>query len=401
VTHTIVQMIETQQRARSGRPLEVVERKGIGHPDTICDALAEEFAVALARFYVERFGLILHHNVDKVLLRGGAARAAFGGGRIMAPIELYMCGRATEAYKGVRVPVAQLAVDATRAWLRKNIPALDPARHVRVHCLVRPGSTELVDLFERAHRTGVWLANDTSLGVGFAPLSPIERAVLAIDRDLRRPAARRSIPGLGADLKIMAVGRGDQVALTVANAFVGKFVRDITDYAAQKTRLTTRIAATVRRAGVDATGIAVNAADDMDRGSIYLTVTGTSAEAGDDGEVGRGNRANGLITPGRPMTMEAAAGKNCVSHVGKLYNIVARSIAERLVRELPAIAAAECWLVSRIGSPVSEPQTVSLRLQMTGARKRPSQTIEAIVRQELSRTPQLWRAVLRQRITLY
>jgi S-adenosylmethionine synthetase len=51
--------------------------------------------------------------------------------------------------------------------------------------------------------------------------------------------------------------------------------------------------------------------------TVYLTVTGTSAEAGDDGEVGRGNRVNDLITPYRPISLEAAAGKNPVTHVGQ------------------------------------------------------------------------------------
>ena len=48
--------------------VEIVEHKGIGHPDTMCDALAEAFGVALARDYRERFGRVLHFNVDKALL---------------------------------------------------------------------------------------------------------------------------------------------------------------------------------------------------------------------------------------------------------------------------------------------------------------------------------------------
>ncbi|HSJ96111.1 MAG TPA: methionine adenosyltransferase, partial [Myxococcota bacterium] len=63
-------------------PVEVVERKGLGHPDSICDALAEAFSLALSRFYREHFGRILHHNVDKVLLVGGRAEPAFGGGAV-------------------------------------------------------------------------------------------------------------------------------------------------------------------------------------------------------------------------------------------------------------------------------------------------------------------------------
>ncbi|MCG6938704.1 MAG: methionine adenosyltransferase, partial [Gammaproteobacteria bacterium] len=108
--------------------------------------------------------------------------------------------------------------------------------------------------------------------------------------------------------------------------------------------------------------ISVNTADDLKKGSLYITVTGTSAESGDDGEVGRGNRVNGLITPYRPMNMEAAAGKNPVTHVGKLYNIVAQQIAATLVQQLDIVTEAYCYLVSRIGSPIKEPMITDIRL---------------------------------------
>jgi S-adenosylmethionine synthetase len=87
--------------------------------------------------------------------------------------------------------------------------------------------------------------------------------------------------------------------------------------------------------------VVVNAADDLQAGSVYLTVTGTSAEAGDDGEAGRGNRVNGLITPYRPMTMESAAGKNPVTHVGKISNVCASLITQRQVTEIAEIAAVQ------------------------------------------------------------
>ena len=108
----------------------------------------------------------------------------------------------------------------------------------------------------------------------------------------------------------------------------------------------------------------VNAADTPE--SMYLTVTGTSAESGDDGEVGRGNRINGLITPCRPMTLEAAAGKNPVTHVGKIYSVVARQIAE-LLAQSPGIVRAECLMVSRIGSPVTDPAIVQIKLATADA----------------------------------
>jgi S-adenosylmethionine synthetase len=75
--------------------VEVVERKGLGHPDTICDALAEALSLSLCREYQQRFGAILHHNVDKALLCGGSAVPSFGGGTVTRPIDIYLAGRAS------------------------------------------------------------------------------------------------------------------------------------------------------------------------------------------------------------------------------------------------------------------------------------------------------------------
>jgi S-adenosylmethionine synthetase len=202
-------------------PLEIVERKGVGHPDTICDALAENLSVTLSRFYLERFGAILHHNVDKGLLWAGTARPAFGGGDVLEPIEIYITGRATAAFGGVEAPLEELAVEASRAWLRSNIRFLDPERHVRIVPRIRP-------THQRA--AGVSLANDTSFGVGFAPLSELERIVLQVERRLNAQEVKRAHPEIGEDIKVMGARRGDDIALTVACALVGRHVHDLADY---------------------------------------------------------------------------------------------------------------------------------------------------------------------------
>lgn len=340
-------------------PVEIVERKGLGHPDTICDALAEEASHALSRFYMARFGFVLHHNVDKVMLRGGAARPAFGGGVVDEPIDIYVAGRATHEYRGVAVPVETLVHESARGWLAGHMRGLD-AHHVRVHSLVRPGSHDLVELFERQRQGAPKLANDTSLGVGFAPLTALERAVLATERTLQDAAA----PERGEDVKVMGVRIGRPCTLTVACAFVGLHLADLHAYLEARER-----AAAMARAAADAelgagTTVEVNTADDPSSGSVYLTVTGTSAEAGDDGQTGRGNRANGLITPARPMSLESFAGKNPITHVGKLYNVAATRLAEALVAELAGVREAYVQLVSRIGSPIGEPQAVDIRLRV-------------------------------------
>ncbi len=112
--------------------------------------------------------------------------------------------------------------------------------------------------------------------------------------------------------------------------------------------------------------ISVNRADDLasdDPDDYYLTVTGLSLENGDDGSVGRGNRVNGLITPFRPMSTEAAAGKNPVTHIGKLYNVLAGQIAMRIADEAGGeIQEVQVRLLSQIGSPIDLPAVASVEL---------------------------------------
>ncbi|MEM1702551.1 MAG: methionine adenosyltransferase, partial [Zestosphaera sp.] len=99
-----------------------------------------------------------------------------------------------------------------------------------------------------------------------------------------------------------------------------------------------------------------------EKNSVYMTVTGTSAEHGDDGMTGRGNRVNGLITPMRPMSLEATAGKNAVTHVGKIYNVLANKIAVRIIKEVPKVKEVYVKLLSRIGHPIDDPQMALVRL---------------------------------------
>jgi len=341
------------------RDVEVVERKGLGHPDTICDGVAERICVRLCRHYLERFGQVLHHNVDKVLLVGGSATPVFGGGEVTAPIEIYLGGRATDEYRGERIPIHDIAVEACREWLRTHLRGLDADRHVRIMSRLRPGSGDLVRLFGRT--AGTPLANDTACGTGFAPLTDLEAVVLEVERRLNHADTRRSHPAIGEDVKVMGVRRGGRIDLTIGCAFVSGRVRDADDYGQAKHAARELALAAARRVSpMDVTAV-VNAADDLAAGEVFLTVTGTSAEAGDDGEAGRGNRASGLMTPYRPMTLEAVAGKNPVTHVGKLYNILAGQIAAALV-DIPGVVGAECLMVSQIGRPVSDPQIVDVRL---------------------------------------
>jgi S-adenosylmethionine synthetase len=383
---------ELESRPAGALSVEVVERKGLGHPDSICDALAEELSRALSRFYVERFGRVLHHNVDKVLLCGGVARPAFGAGEILEPMDIYICGRATREVNGVRVPVEDLADTACRTWLRRHLPALDPVRHVRLHLLVRPGSPELVELFLRRPADAPALANDSSVGVGYAPLSDLERATLAVERRLNSRTVKQSSPALGEDVKVLSVRRRTRADLTVACAIVGRHVRDLADYLAARDRVQCLACDAARGVADLDIAVEVNTADEPATQSVYLTVTGTSAESGDDGQTGRGNRTNGLITPCRPMSLEATAGKNPISHPGKLYQIAAARIAGQVVQNVEEVAGAECYLASRIGRPITDPQIAEVRVRLTAAALSPpvSARVRSLVEAELQRIPTYW-----------
>ncbi|MDM7266324.1 MAG: methionine adenosyltransferase [Aquificaceae bacterium] len=371
---------------------EIVERKGIGHPDTICDYLAENLSRELCKWYISEYGAIMHHNVDKALLVGGVARAEFGGGEVIEPIEIYLVGRAILEKGSKRLDAHELAVESAKRWLRENIRNLDVERHVKIHTKIKPGSKDLVELFERFQKKGeVPLANDTSFGVGYAPLDSLERAVFEAESFLNSPDMKKEHPEIGEDIKVMGVRIKDRYRLTIALAFVGKYIKDIEDYFQKKEAILKRVKERVEGVVGKEVEVFINTADSKEENSVYITVTGTSAEQGDDGQVGRGNRVNGLITPYRPMSLEAAAGKNPVSHIGKIYNRVANLIAQRVVKEIEEVEESYCYIVSQIGKPINEPQVLDVSVRIKKDIKAIEEVVRRIAQEELDRMPEVWK----------
>jgi S-adenosylmethionine synthetase len=367
-------------------PLEVVEHKGPGHPDTLCDRAAEEACRALCRLYEARAGRVLHHNVDKCALVGGRAAPRFGGGELLEPIRLLVIGRATDQSGADRLPIVDAVRAATRDWLPRAVRHLDPERDVTIECLLRPGAAEL----KRLVAGGTPRCNDTSIGVGHFPPTPCETAALAVAAALVAPAFQARVPAAGEDVKIMAVRRARHLSLTVSCALVARWLPDAEAYRAAREAVRVAAVAAARAAAPDleVEGV-VNAADDERASAFFLTVTGTSAEQGDDGLTGRGNRVGGLITPLRAMSLEAAAGKNPVSHVGKLYNVVAGEVARMLVTTLSGVASATVVLVSRIGDPLDEPQATLVRVHGDLAEDELRRTAVGCVGAALARLPEI------------
>jgi S-adenosylmethionine synthetase len=344
--------------------IEMVERKGLGHPDSLCDGIADAVSVALCREYREKCGVILHHNTDKVQLAAGRSQPRYGGGEVISPIYILLGGRATRVFQGEEIAVDTVAIRAAKEYLR-NVRNLNVESHVIVDSKLGGGSSDLIEVFKgnksekENAEPSVPMANDTSFGVAHAPLSETESIVLNVEEKVMAEF-RDKEKAIGEDMKVMGLRERDRITLTVGDAFVSKYVDDYDDYLETKRRLREFITCIANDYTACDVNVLVNMAD-MPK-SVYLTVTGTSAEMGDDGATGRGNRCNGLITPNRPMSLEATPGKNPVNHTGKIYNLLANRIATEIVENVDGIREVQLQILSEIGRRIDDPKVATAQI---------------------------------------
>ena len=288
--------------------MEVIERKGRGHPDTIADDLAEELSRQLIKAYLKEYGKVMHYNVDKVLVTSDSRE------RIYA----VFAGQCTTA-RGIG-GILEGVCDKVLGFAKGK-------RRINVVNYLNEGSSDLQGNFKKHG------SNDTSFAVG-SPYTDAEKKVLELGEYLDN--LHKSNHRVGTDNKIMYIDGEWIIALA--------FVRGEYDYFAEKEKVRQGI---IKRFGIDA---AINTADTDD--VQFITDTGSSLECGDSGLTGRGNRRNGLITPCRPMTMEAYCGKNNETHIGKIYQDWAMK---------KAIEDGKSYLfVNRIGNDVDDPEVFEL-----------------------------------------
>ncbi|MBS3782639.1 MAG: methionine adenosyltransferase [Candidatus Thermoplasmatota archaeon] len=379
--------------------IEIVERKGIGHPDSVADGIAEEVSKALSRMYLEKHDRILHHNTDEVQIVGGQAKPVFGGGEILEPVYILLAGRATTDVNGKRLPYKSTALNTAENYLEENCPHLDVDQGVMLDCRIGKGSVDLQDVYDTSREN----ANDTSFGVSYAPLSETEKVSLEIEKMINGPL-KKDLPEVGQDIKVMSARNKDRIDITIAAALIDSKTPDPDHYISVIEELEDRVLNHACKFTERDINLMINTADDYENDIYYLTVTGLSMENGDDGSVGRGNRVNGLITPFRPMSMEAAAGKNPVTHIGKLYNIAANEIAQRVYEEeKEGVHEVLVRLVSQIGNPITEPQVASIQLVVDdevdhSVRK---DNAEAIAEDHLENIYSLKERILKDEITVF
>jgi S-adenosylmethionine synthetase len=336
--------------------MELVERKGLGHPDTICDSLVEAISVGLNRMYLDRLGAIAHYNIDKALLAAGGCVKRFGSGEVTRPMDFIVGDRATYTVGEARLPVEETATAAVDRWVAEHLPGVRAGKDLRTRFVLAPGSEELRRIY--TERTSEIASNDTCGSSGYAPLTPTEELVLAVERFLNSPEFKRSFPDTGEDVKVLGVRRDRQLALTIAMPLSCLMIDSEPAYFRRKDEV---LHALIARFGSAPFEIEwrLNCLDRPGLGieGVYLTLTGTSAEDADSGQVGRGNRANGLIAFSRPTGGEATAGKNPVAHAGKVYSVLSHRLARLIHARCPELLEVYVHLAARIGEPVDRPWT--------------------------------------------
>jgi S-adenosylmethionine synthetase len=334
---------------------EIVERKGIGHPDTICDLIMDKISVELSKLYLKEIGAIQHHNMDKSMLVAGQTENKFGGGKVTKPIKFVMGDRATFEANGKKLQIEDLAVTTAKSWFEDNLRHVKD-EHIKFQLEIGTSSQELRSIFKTSES---FVANDTSALVGYAPFTKTESAVLETERYINSKKFKTEFPESGEDVKVMVFRKNNDLEVTIAMAFVDSYVNSESHYFTRKNEMKQSIDEFYKGLDFDKVNISINNLDSKNKGfeGLYLTVLGTSADSADSGQVGRGNNSNGVISLCRPAGAEAIAGKNPVSHIGKIYNAMSFKLAEQIHNDLPDLEVV-VWMYNVIGKPVNEPQAI-------------------------------------------
>ncbi len=394
------------------RSTGLVERKGMGHPDTLADNVAELLSRAYSRYTRDTFGVVLHHNFDKLAVLGGKSQVEYGGGKMLAPVRVLVNGRATRTCGNSAVPVDDIATETVEEFFRGRLPELDGYLSIELNITGNPSPGAVHGTGRSSPERSTWfapsdpstlrerrtvLANDTSLGTGWAPLSTHEEFVIALtDNFSGNSGFRQERPWCGSDVKVMSMRVGDDADVVLCVPQKSRHVpnrRSYEDNCGDVLTECVRLAELLWPQGT--VNFRLNARDLPQDDEIYLTYTGSSIESGDEGVVGRGNRTNGLITPLRPMNLEGANGKNPVYHVGKLYNVA----AERLAGLLHTATGdyAEVHLVSATGQRLDRPWRVVLRL---AARDVDSVAVLQLLSDQLTRFPDITQEIITDGVQL-
>lgn len=398
---------------------EVVERKGIGHPDTLCDTLAEKISQAYSQYCLKHYGIILRHMVDKIALSGGSAKVKFGSGEMQKPIRLYLNCRFTRTWQQESIPYLEIVKETVYKHMGDVLPLLDLDQWLTIvdntHFAPGPGVVYEADgstqnerefFFEIPNKEFAIFhdnslrSNDTSTAVAYSPLSATEEIVILIETTLNGREFKNLHPYVGTDIKVMTTRMKKCVNITVCIPFIAMHTPSKEFYFEKLRFLEDAIKQlVVSKFGQFDVTVSLNTRDNPNKSDYYLTLIGSAIESGDEGVVGRGNRYNGVISFTRHMSMEACCGKNPVYHVGKLYTAVCSLISSEIHRLVGL--ETYVYLTSQMGRDLSDPWCACVEVCGGDATSSQCQIIQTIVERNLANVKETTEEIVKGELKLF
>lgn len=333
--------------------VEFVERKGVGHPDSLANFIAESACLAICNFFREKYKFIPRFNVNQVGIIGGKTEVQFGKSKIKMPARVFISGKSAVFYKKDIKLINGKTSEAAKNLL---ICIFDKKakKNFKIKSEIAAYSESNKNFFKNKK---IPLAEDTSLGIGFYPYTNTEKLTLFLSDQL--VALAKDFP-IGEDTKVMVLRKGKSYLFIISIAFIAYKIKNIESYFKVKDAVKEQIKKIISKKTKSKFEIIINSADDIKKNKAYITATGSAAEH-DSGSLGRGNGISGLITPLRSSSMEVAYGKNPVYNIGKIYSIFAFYLAEKIFKILGKGNQVEVEIISRVGNPVDLPQMVNIQ----------------------------------------
>lgn len=322
--------ILTDWQDPSRLPLEIIERKGIGHPDTLADALADRISCAYSRFCLEKFGYVLHHNLDKLYIGGGLVQQGYAYRKTLKPIRVVTNGRISNSFGKRVIDISSLVEDTVRSYLMAVLPHLrkndvivdvNSTQHTRIPHWFNPRDSR--DLPE----TRTLKANDTSVCVAHWPLTPCERLAYKFEALFWEDRNNFPIPrfgDVGQDIKVLVVRDTENINITACVPIICTKVKSEREYQERLHEIRLICGQYAKKLSE---GMCYRVSTSINPYKPYLLATGSCIECGEEGLVGRGNGVNGVISVFRTHSAEAPCGKNPVYHTGRVYGFLVRKLA--------------------------------------------------------------------------
>jgi S-adenosylmethionine synthetase len=323
--------VTNDYRDPSSEVLEVVERKGVGHPDSLADALANEVSINYSRHCLETVGVILHHNVDKLYIGAGHYKNNYGVCERLSPVIIRVNGRMSSVFGDINLDIEQLQISAVRNYMRQVMPTV-----VDDDFVIEPNATQytkvpywftprnLNDIPDAIYPK----ANDTSVCVGHWPPTPAESLAYKLERYFWKEVSGYAVPRfaeIGQDIKVMVVRTAKHVEATLCVPAMSLFTTSYDVYrelmSENEKNLQTLANNLLANSDLEAK-VRINPYQWQ-----YMLGLGSCIECGEEGMVGRGNNINGVISTHRTHTLESWAGKNPVYHVGRVYGYMTAKLA--------------------------------------------------------------------------